>query len=303
MDKINLQNLPSRGDNGKVLKSCILPPRGYTMIDADSSQIEARILAWLSGQDNIVRAFVNKEDVYKMMASRIYGVPEDQVTSAQRFVGKQTVLGAGYGMGAKRFKAQLAIEGVEISLDEAARIIKVYREANYAIKDLWYSAQTVLTNMVNDQPCTLGLHNVLEVVPSENAIRMPSGLLMRYEKLSTHQGEKGMQFTYKTRKGPTNIYGGKVVENICQGIAKCAMAEQMLLISKKYPVRLTVHDSAICVVPDEELEEACHFIDACMNHVPEWAPGLPLTGEIEVGKNYGECKEWKPKAPLGHIAQ
>ena len=73
-DKINMQNLPSRGPNGKKLKRSILAPEGHTLIDCDSSQIEARVLAWLAGQDDITQSFANDEDVYKVMASRIYGV-------------------------------------------------------------------------------------------------------------------------------------------------------------------------------------------------------------------------------------
>ena len=93
-DNLNLQNLPSRGDNAGKLKKAILPPKGYVIIDSDSSQIEARVLAWLAQQDDLVQAFANKEDVYKKMASAIYGVAEDQVTKDQRFVGKTTILGA-----------------------------------------------------------------------------------------------------------------------------------------------------------------------------------------------------------------
>ena len=91
-DKINLQNLPSRGVNGKKLKKAIKAPVGHTLIDADSSQIEARVLAWLSEQDDLVDQFANGEDVYVKMASSIYAVPEDQVTKDQRFVGKTTCL-------------------------------------------------------------------------------------------------------------------------------------------------------------------------------------------------------------------
>ena len=98
-DKINLQNLPSRGANGNQLKKAIVAPKGYTIIDADSSQIEARVLAWLAGQDDLVEAFAKQEDVYKKMASAIYGIAESDVDKSQRFVGKTTILGAGYGMG------------------------------------------------------------------------------------------------------------------------------------------------------------------------------------------------------------
>lgn len=79
-DKINLQNLPSRGPDGKTLKRSIVAPDGYILIDCDSSQIEARVLAWFAGQTDLTDAFRKKEDVYVKMASRIYETPEDQVT-------------------------------------------------------------------------------------------------------------------------------------------------------------------------------------------------------------------------------
>jgi len=92
-DKINLQNLPSRGPNAKALKKCIVAPEGYSIVESDSSQIEARMLAWLAGQYDVVETFASKGDVYKKMASAIYGVDEADVTKDQRFVGKTTVLG------------------------------------------------------------------------------------------------------------------------------------------------------------------------------------------------------------------
>ena len=119
-DKINLQNLPSRGVNGKKLKKAIKAPVGHTLIDADSSQIEARVLAWLSEQNDLVDQFANGEDVYVKMASSIYAVPEDQVTKDQRFVGKTTILGAGYGMGYLKFGAQLKTFGYEVPEAEAS---------------------------------------------------------------------------------------------------------------------------------------------------------------------------------------
>ena len=106
-DKINLQNLPSRGTHGKKLKRSIIAPQGHTLVEADSSQIEARVLAWFAQQDDLTEAFAKGEDVYKKMASRIYDVPEEDITKEQRFVGKTTILGAGYGMGALKFQAQL----------------------------------------------------------------------------------------------------------------------------------------------------------------------------------------------------
>jgi DNA polymerase I-like protein with 3'-5' exonuclease and polymerase domains len=93
LDAINVQNLPARGANAGKLKKAILPPEDYVFIDCDSSQIEARCLAWTAGQDDLVEAFAKKQDVYKKMASDIYHAPVHEINTSQRFVGKATVLG------------------------------------------------------------------------------------------------------------------------------------------------------------------------------------------------------------------
>jgi hypothetical protein len=102
-DKVNMQNLP----RSSPLKNAIVAPDGYFIVDSDSSQIEARTLAWLAEQNDLVEAFDKGEDVYKIMASAIYGKPQEEITKDERFVGKTTILGAGYGMGPVKFKAQL----------------------------------------------------------------------------------------------------------------------------------------------------------------------------------------------------
>lgn len=288
-DKINLQNLPSRGANANKLKQAIVAPKGYYIIDADSAQIEARVLAWLAGQDELVEGFAKQEDVYKKMASAIYNKPEVEITKNERFVGKTTILGAGYGMGALKFQAQLKTFGYDMDLDEAKRVISIYRETNDQIVNLWKQSQTVLVNMINGVAAPLGRDGVLEVLPDENAIRLPSGLLMRYDDLDYEQGEQGLEFSYKTRKGRTRIYGGKVVENACQAIARCIIGEQMLKIGKKYKVVLTVHDAIACVVRKEEVEEAVAYVEDCMRWTPDWASGLPLNCESGYAESYGEC--------------
>jgi len=289
-DKINMQNLPSRGVNGKKLKRSIIAPEGHTIVEADSAQIEARVLAWLAGQDDLVSAFTNGEDVYKKMASRIYGVPEEDVTKDQRFVGKTTILGAGYGMGAVKFQAQLKNFGFDMDLEEARRVIKIYREANGAINKLWRDAQNMIVGLSRGDRVRFGKEGVLDVVPEESAILLPSGLLLRYDDLRFDQTDQGVEFHYKTRRGRTRIYGGKVIENVCQAIARCIIGEQMLLIAKKHRVVLTVHDSIVCCVPDEDVAQAQIDVEKFMRWVPDWADGLPIDCEAGIGKSYGDCE-------------
>ena len=302
-DKINMQNLPSRGN--KSLKDSICAPEGYTLIDCDSSQIEARVLAWLAGQSDLVAAFDAGEDVYKKMAADIYNVPVDEVTKEQRFVGKTAILGAGYGMGGERFKDQLkAQSGVEIPIDEAKRIINVYRDTNWKIAHFWRECQNMLLEMTRKRAVSLGTNNLIScrtvgghfdqgeqyLYMGRVKIKLPSGLHMYYEDLGYSQGEKGLEFSYETRQGRTRIYGGKVTENICQAVARCIIGEQMLLIHKYYDVVMTVHDSIVCCVPEGKVDTAREYIETCMRYVPDWCVGMPLDCESGVGKTYGGCE-------------
>ena len=280
-DKLNLQNLPRKS----LLKDSIIAPKGYVLIDADSSQIEARTVAWLSGQTDLIDAFERKEDVYKIMASAIYGKAETEINSNERFVGKTTILGAGYGMGHTKFGIQLKTFGVEITDEEASRIISVYRQTYPHIPRLWKEANNSLealrlgkTTAVGQQPQALSV--------TASGFLLPSGLYLNYPDL---QKDSDDQYSYASRRGRIKIYGGKVVENICQAVARCIIGEQMLRMARKYKVALTVHDAVMVVVKEEEQEEAMKYVEECMKWRPEWAKTLPLACEIGVGKSYGEC--------------
>jgi DNA polymerase len=289
-DKINLQNLPSRGPNAKKLKKALVAPVGCTLVEADSSQIEARVLAWFAGQDDLTNAFAKGEDVYVKMAARIYNCEEEDVTKDQRFVGKTTILGAGYGMGAEKFGVQLKTFGFEVSPDEARRIISIYRDANYKISKVWRDAHYMVQQLANKRAAQFGRKGVVQVAAAESSLIMPSKLSIIYEGLGSEQGEKGLEYSYKTRRGRTRIYGGKVIENVCQALARCIIGEQMLKISKKYKVVLTVHDSIVCCVRDEEVDAAQAYVEECMRWTPDWAAGLPVDCESGTGKSYGDCE-------------
>ena len=289
-DKINLQNLPSRGANGKKLKNSIIAPEGHSVIDADSSQIEARVLAWLAGQNDLTEAFARGEDVYIKMAAQIYGCAEEEVTGAQRFIGKTTILGAGYGMGAEKFGMQLKTFGHEVSPNEAKRIINIYRDANWRISQLWREAHHAVKQLAQGVSGRFGVSNMVPYCAEQSGIKLPSELYIYYEDLSGYQNSQGVEYTYKVRRGRKKLYGGKVVENVCQGIARCIIGEQMLRIAKKYPVVLTVHDSIACCVPDEQVDEAQRYVEDCMRWTPDWAEGLPINCESGKAKSYGECE-------------
>lgn len=280
-DKLNLQNLPRKS----LLKDSIVAPKGYVLIDADSSQIEARTVAWLSGQTDLIEAFERKEDVYKIMASAIYGKVQEEIDSQERFVGKTTILGAGYGMGSKKFALQLKTFGVEIEDEEASRIISVYRATYPRIPQLWKEANSALDALIQKKTAPVGCQpQALSL--TESGFLLPSGLYLNYRGLQKDSDE---QYSYASRRGRIKIYGGKIVENLCQALARCIIGEQMLRMAKKYKVALTVHDAVMVVVKEDEQEEAVKYVEECMKWNPSWALTLPLACEIGVGKSYGEC--------------
>ena len=289
-DKINLQNL----QRTSPLKKAILAPFGMLMIDSDSSQIEARTLAWLAGQDDLVEAFERGEDVYKIMASAIYGKKIEEITKDERFVGKTTILGAGYGMGAVKFRAQLKTFGVEVSEDEAKRIIDTYRRTYPNISALWKAAADVLPAIIREQTTSFGRGGILKVDGSEG-ILLPNGLRLKYPNLRQKVDEDTgkTELVYDTKKGkaviPNRIYGGKVIENVCQALARIVIGEQMLMVAKKYRVVMTVHDAIACIAPEAEAETAKEYVELCMRIRPSWATELPLNCEAGYGKSYGDC--------------
>jgi len=287
-DKVNMQNLP----RNSVLKHAICAPSGYLVVDSDSSQIEARTLAWLAEQNDLVDAFEKGEDVYKIMASSIYVKSAEEISKSERFVGKTTILGCGYGMGSKKFGAQLKTFGVEIAEDEASRIIQVYRETYGWIPVLWQQATRALEAMISNKGAPLGKQGVLYVEGSKG-IRLPNGMHIKYPNLRRVNTNGKDELVYDTKRGkaiiPNRIYGGKVVENVCQALARIIIGEQMLMVAKKYKIVMTVHDAVACIVPKAEVETAKEYVEMCMKMRPKWALDLPLGCETGYGKTYGEC--------------
>ena len=289
-DKVNMQNLP----RGSILKKAICAPEGYQFVDCDLSQIEARTLAWLAEQDDLVEAFDRGDDVYKIMASAIYNKPKEEITKDERFVGKTTILGAGYGMGANKFKAQLATFGVDLSQEECDRIIRVYRETYPNIPKLWRAAGNALEGLMQGRAQDIGKEGIL-VVDAETGIKLPNGLHIKYPNLRKEVNEEDgrKELVYDTKRGratiPNRIYGGKVIENVCQALARIVIGEQLLRVSKRYKVVMTVHDAIGCIAPLAEIERAMEYVEYCMRIRPEWAPDLPLDCEGGYANSYGEC--------------
>ena len=303
-DKMNLQNLP----RGGALRRSLRAPSGKLLVACDSAQIEARVVAWVSGQHDLIEAFAEGRDVYSEFASEVYGRKITKADKVERFVGKTCILGLGYGMGAAKFKDTLALGmgglKVDVELEEAERIVRLYRNKNYAVTRMWTRCGSALAAMHGGSEVMLS-----EVLPSlvtdKEAIRLPNKLSIRYPLLT--QTPNGYMYagdarTYKEAVKCrvvgedlpfdkfTKIYGGKVVENIVQALARIVVTEQMVKIGQRYKVVLQVHDELVIVCDESEAEEAKAFMVSVMSTPPTWAPDLPVSCEADYAANYGECK-------------
>lgn len=292
-DKLNLQNLPKRG--GKLaLREAMCAPIGYKFVGCDSAQIEARILAWMAGQDELVSAFANKRDVYSEFASTVFGRTVTKEDKTERHVGKTAILGLGYGMGAERFKSSLKLgkPSVDMELDEAKRVVNVYRNNNFMITGLWRRCDDMLKTMLAGGEGAI--HNA--VTYDRDGLILPNGMRITYHGLSA--SNNGFSYFNDARQyakylrgeeaKTTHIYGGKITENIVQALAALIIREQMLAAHKAgLKVVLQVHDEIVVVIPEAEVAAAEAKLIEIMSTPPVWARGLPLACESGISANYG----------------
>ena len=306
-DKLNLQNLPARGNT--TIRRAICAPDDHVLISCDSSQIEARMVAWLAGQEDLIQAFANKRDVYSEFASEVYGRSITKADKVERFVGKTCILGLGYGMGAEKFRRTLEIGqagvNVIITLEEAQRIVQLYRTKNHKIVALWSKLGAALGGIMARQSGVIAKN----VTYDAEGVRLPNGFYIRYPALrkevnnylyiadarsfreAVRQRVLGDAADKKTKKVTvawTKVYGGKATENLVQAMARIVIADQMTAIGQKYHVAFQVHDEIIIVAPEFGGMEAQQELERIMSTPPSWAPDLPVACESGMARNYGE---------------
>lgn len=287
----NPQNLPR---NSPIKKAIIAPP-GYVIADCDSAQIEARVLAWISGQKDLTEAFAKGEDVYSIFASGLYGYPVSKAnkeTKQERYVGKTSILGLGYGMGKDKFKNSLAVGEipVDFTIERCEEIVRFYRSTYSKIPQFWKTMERTLDYIVRGVEYDGGVFQV-----NGQGVRLPNGLYIRYNNLEQYDKENGYKaYRYWGRSmgkiGWTDIYGGKATENLIQALARIIVTDQAVRISKRYKVVMFVHDAIGCLVPEKEAEEGTEWIIEQMKVVPSWARNCPVTAEGSFGKSYADCK-------------
>jgi len=296
-DDSNLQAL----DRGSGMRKALHAPPGYKLLIVDLAQIEARMTAWYAGQNDVVEAFRNKQDVYKQTAANVYHKSADLITTKERFVGKTGVLGCGYGAGAPRFAGMLRIgqfgPAVDISDEDAKAFVYGWRAANYMIVNDWKSTMSVMTAAFLGKTRIAHKHGVVYegVGTTGFCHHEPTGLSMRYDGIAVDEQN---QLTYvsevrRNRFGEMTLtrkklYGGLAVENRTQFMARQVLAHQMMQIVQLPKVRLalTTHDEMVLVVPESIAEKTMAVVEKIMTTSPAWAVDLPLAVDAHISEVY-----------------
>lgn len=305
-DKINLQNLPRGGELRKSMRA----PEKHLLVASDSAQIEARVVAWFAGEEALVEAFRNKVDIYSEFASDVYNRPinrkrmeivdgkETFPDFVEGFVGKTCILGLGYGMGKDKFKATLKVGQAGVSVDmplsDAERVVNLYRQKYPNIVALWKQGQQALDALIKGYEFELGVGIKLKC--RDNKIYLPNGMFVNYPNLR----KSGNEYLYDARYGANKIYGGKVIENVVQALARIIVFDQMAKIDQqfrkkdsktnRFKVALTVHDEVVACVPAAAVGKCTKFMEDVMSKPMSWCPDLPIACEANYGETYGDCK-------------
>ena len=278
-DKMNPQNFPRES----LLRNAILAPRGHRFVIVDSSQIEARVNAWLAGEVSLIEAFRENRDIYSEFAGeKIYKRTITKRNKTERFIGKVCILGLGYQMGASKFKHTLNVGamGPPIFLDDEMMyedIVATYRQTYPYIRQQWFTMGRLLDfirTCSNDQWEEYG-----PLQFEKGKILLPNDMYLRYPRLRIKKAETEKEWDQTIYNENSKIYGGLLTENIVQALARIIVAEQILKVAWKYRVVLMVHDEVILCVPTRQAKRALEETLAAFKTPPIWAPNLPVTGE------------------------
>lgn len=318
---LNVQNLSSGRKEGQsnALKRSISAPPGHKVVVFDSSQIELRTGSYIAGDNTTLNLFVVGKDPYSQQAALIYGGNPDEIkklaksgvepyASIQRPAGKASLLSNIYGTGAVGFMNYAKLMGVNMTLEEAQHIVKVYRETHPEVVATWNACEVALRGMIAGASGYFGGPNGKLFYYDGSrinhgvcmpGIRLPDGNWLNYHCLSMREreypdGSTKMNYAYRgLKEGRIQwifTYAARIFENCNQALAFAVMKYQALLINQRYKIVLNTHDEWGIVVKDDEVEQAKEYMQWCMRQVPEWAKGLPVDCEGDAAVHYGDCK-------------
>jgi DNA polymerase len=290
-NKSNGQNLTK----GTALRTALSAPEGFVVAVLDQSNIELRVISWLAQEKQLLDGFKAKADLYCQFASKIYNKPINKTDNpTERFIGKTSCLALQYQAGAVRLRTTLALgtmgPAVFLSHQEARDIVLKYRSTYRAIAHLWHEAEGVLQTMIcladGAEQEWRGLHI------RKGSIVLPNDTVLSYPQIknSIDMDTGDSQVVYKGKDFWVNLYGGKLIENLCQALSRAIIADNMLSakqilknIGSEGELGLLVHDELVTIVEEEKAQEYLDLLTTVMRTPPVWCSEGNLTLDAEGG--------------------
>lgn len=293
---------PQNFTRKSFLRTAVEPPEDWSLIVGDFAAVEARIIAWLAKEPKLMTAFSQDIDVYSDFASVIYGRPINKHDNPdERFFGKEGILGLGYGMGWRKFKDRVKLVlGKDISDEEAKRVVKLYRDTYFNIPKLWDNANNILPLLAEGKIGCLWFAPFIKA--RKNTLILPSGLPIYYPNLrygdyfdpKSQEHREGWHYDSFDKSGKieaVGIYGGMVIENICQALAGELCREAIERAEyKQLPCEGQIHDEIMAICPKGREKEAVQVLKAAMEQTPSWLPTIKLKAEVGYGRNWNAAK-------------
>tara|TARA_R100000935_G_scaffold15186_1_gene30219 strand:- start:1154 stop:3031 length:1878 start_codon:yes stop_codon:yes gene_type:complete len=290
-DGINMQNLPRTSQ----LRRALCAPKGYKLVVSDLSNIELRLAYWFAQSTAKVDLIKQGIDLYKQSASEITGTSYDKVSKEVRYIFKVVNLSGIYGVGHVKMHSILKAGGVEKDLNEVKNIVYAFRNSNPELVKAWHDAGWMLDAVHAGQGYAMGKNNIITSIPKIGMLKpnkMILGLPGLRKIVDAKTGRDSWVYDKLIGRTLTHeyIHPAKVFQRCIQSLARDIIGEQLVAVSKKYRVVMTVHDELVMLCPENETEECVSFVNKCMTTAPDWCTDLPLGCEIGVGHNYKDAK-------------
>jgi DNA polymerase I-like protein with 3'-5' exonuclease and polymerase domains len=282
-DKMNFQNMPGGGD----LRHCVCAPDDYRLAMFDLKQIELRTELWLAGDTCTLEALRNGDDLYKEMAALLYNIDIQKVVKEQRSVGKEIVLGCGYGMGWEKLKNTCAIRGITIPDSFAKLGIQTYRGTYREIVNLWKEGEVAIAKIDSYETFDWGIFHI-----EDKKLYAPTGAFVHFDNIYWESGEDRFGkpgWRIETRPGKIEkLYGAKFIEHVNQFLARCVYVDRVNAVKKimKLSPVLSTHDDAGYLIPEQQVGFWDIKIKKIFEQTPDWIKGLPLEVEYKVLERY-----------------
>lgn len=282
----------------QLIRTAFIPGEGCRFAVADFSAIEARVLAWLAGEEWRLAVFRSHGKIYEASAAAMFGVPVEKIRKgnpeyALRAKGKIAELALGY-QGAAGALVRMGALRMGLKEEELPDIVRRWRASNRRIQDFWYAAERYAAECIESGiPSTMRCGVAFSRDEERMLVRLPSGRQLSYIQPRLVPDERGRKRIYYMGQGQKSrkwellqTYGGKLTENIVQAVARDCLANAMRNLREAgYRIRFHIHDEVVLEIPadsSQSLEEAI----VLMCRAPSWATGLPLNADGFVGDYY-----------------